>query len=699
MYSKFFKNCLTALALALPGLANAQMPDCLNNGGFVYIHSGSSIYNWDPQQPFGANNPALNTINNPGGGLAVSEYLPSGGYKTFYTCVGNNYWYYDGTAWQNTGHNVGNTAAVNPGGGGGYLYNLVGGTGQVYVYDGTGNGTLLTTVAGFGGGGPYDLVGDKDGNWYILKLNGPQYLRKYDPAGNMLKEWAISGAPTSTAGGGFAIVCNDLYYHNNTALFYGAIGNDTVFVSQVTGGTIPSPSDFGSCELGSAAPSGGNDTSFYLYRGCYSGNVKFQITPTDENTVFTLRFSGNAQNGLDFQYLDTNFVIPANDSIKYLEIVPLLRSPSVGDRDLVIEVIGDNPCLGGGRAILRTINVNIKDSLEVAITSPPVTVCPGETITITATKDPILDHFWEPEHLLTGTSGLTVTAQPTLTTRYSIRVEYAGAPSTCPPVTKYYTATVEPYPVIKVPDDFIVCLTDSITFATSITPDNPGYKTTWIPANGFGNPSDVNSKFFDQPGTYTKILRVSTPVANCTKEEEFTITIMPPFRITELSNDTAMQYGDSIKLTAKGENAKIWVWNPTRSIQDYSNETITVWPKETTVYTAIVFDEFGCKDSGMVKVTVIYEPKLMIPNAFSPNGDGLNDIFKIEGVVYEKLNSFQVFDRYGMKVFETTNIDKGWDGTYLNGKPAAPGVYYYLIEMSNVDRQTFQFKGDVTLTR
>src|SRR5690606_30504954 len=117
-------------------------------------------------------NPFLNTINCPGSGLAVSDYLgPGPTYKTFYTVVGNVYWYYDGTAWVSSGHTAG---AVNPGAGGGYIYSLIGGTGEVYKYDGTGNASLLTTVTGFASGGPFDLVADKDGNWYILKLTNPQ---------------------------------------------------------------------------------------------------------------------------------------------------------------------------------------------------------------------------------------------------------------------------------------------------------------------------------------------------------------------------------------------------------------------------------------------------------------------------------------------------------------------------------------------
>jgi gliding motility-associated-like protein len=675
------------------------MPDCLNSGGFIYVHSGSSIYNWDPLVPIGPGNPVLNTINCPGSGLAVSNYLgPGPAYRTFYTVVSNQYWYYNGTAWTNTGHTVGNTAAVNPGGGGGFIYNLVGGTGEVYKYDGTGNGFLLTTVVGFNGGGPYDLVADSDGNWYILKITTPAYLRKYDPNGVLLNEWSIVGAPSASAGGGFAIVCNELYYHNGT-LYTGTIGTNSIEVTALTG-TIPSPGDFGSCELGAAPVAGGADTTFSLYRGCMPGTVDFKVTPREDTFVFSLEIGGSAINGIDYSYIDSLLYIYPGDSINSVTITPLLRNPSVGDKALSIVIKGENPCLGGGIKVLRTIDVTIKDSLEIDIVSPPVTVCHGDTITITATKDPILAHVWEPQNFLIGdVTGLTVTAVLTNTTRFKVTATYPGAPATCPPRSRYYTGVVEPFPEITLPDDFTICLNDSINFEVLINPDNANYKGVWTPAEGFGNANNIHSKYFDQPGTYTKRLTVATPVANCEKSEEFTITIMPPFEITKISKDTTIMYGDTILLTADGNRAHIWVWHPSINIDDYSNKTIKAFPKESTIYSATVFDAYGCKDVAYVEVKVAYEPKVFIPTAFSPNGDGLNDVFKIEGIQYERLNSFQVFDRYGTKVFETTNIDRGWDGTYMNGEPASAGVYYYLIELAGADRTVIHKRGDVTLVR
>ncbi len=693
---------LTSIVLSclLTTKSFAQMPDCLNSGGFVYIHSGSSIYNWDPNLPISATNPSLNTINCPGQGLAVSDYLgPGGGYKTFYTVVGGVYWYYDGTAWVSTGHTVGNGAAVNPGAGGGFIYNLVGGSGEVYKYDGTGNGTLLTTVAGFAGGGPYDLVADKDGNWYILRLTLPgQYLRKYDPNGVLLKEWTIN-APSTSAGGGFAIVCNELYYHANTSSpFRGIIGDSVIEVVSMNI-TIPSPGDFGSCELGIGAPSGGADTNFSLYRGCLPGTVNFNIEPSEDTTFFNLRLSGTAQYGLDYAPFDTNIALLPFQTNKDVEIAALLRSPSVGDRTLVIEVIGDNPCLGGGESILRTINVTIKDSLEVAITSPPVTICPGDTVRISATKDPTLDHTWSPQSLLRNTATLNVESNPMATTTYSIRVTQPNAPSTCPPRTVFYTATVEPVPQITMPDDLTICLEDSITLAARVVPASQNYDLEWSPANGLSSTNELQPRFFEPtPGAYTKTLTATSPIAKCSDFGSMTIYVAPEFAITDISNDTTIYYGDTAKIYADGLDAYMWKWTP--NYQSFFNNEREAWvhPRETTTYTVHVWGKYGCFDTKEVTVNVIHQSNLFIPTAFSPNGDGLNDVFKVEGMTYERMILFQVFDRYGGKVFESTN-NNGWNGTYNNDKMATSGVYYYFIQVADVDDKIHTFKGDISLIK
>jgi gliding motility-associated-like protein len=86
-----------------------------------------------------------------------------------------------------------------------------------------------------------------------------------------------------------------------------------------------------------------------------------------------------------------------------------------------------------------------------------------------------------------------------------------------------------------------------------------------------------------------------------------------------------------------------------------------------------------------------------MPNAFTPNG-GANSIFKPSKRGIAQLKSFNIFNRWGEKVFTSTNIDKGWDGT-LNGKPQPVGVYIYTIDAVTDSGQIFTKQGNVTLIR
>ena len=87
----------------------------------------------------------------------------------------------------------------------------------------------------------------------------------------------------------------------------------------------------------------------------------------------------------------------------------------------------------------------------------------------------------------------------------------------------------------------------------------------------------------------------------------------------------------------------------------------------------------------------------MVPNAFTPNGDGVNDILYVYGISVNSL-IFQVFDRWGEKVFESNNMNYGWDGTY-KGKKTSPGGYLYYAEAVFDDGQRKQVKGGTTILK
>ena len=105
----------------------------------------------------------------------------------------------------------------------------------------------------------------------------------------------------------------------------------------------------------------------------------------------------------------------------------------------------------------------------------------------------------------------------------------------------------------------------------------------------------------------------------------------------------------------------------------------------------------GCPQIDSFHVTVI-EQDVFVPSAFSPNGDGVNDIFHVTARKLITLQEFKIMNRWGQQIFETRDISKGWDGNF-KGKMQDPGVYYYMIKVASPTGKTQFLKGDITLIR
>jgi len=130
------------------------------------------------------------------------------------------------------------------------------------------------------------------------------------------------------------------------------------------------------------------------------------------------------------------------------------------------------------------------------------------------------------------------------------------------------------------------------------------------------------------------------------------------------------------------------------------NDAVTVAaPFNTTRYILTVTDLNGCVNYDTVTIYVLKDVVLLIPTAFSPNGDGVNDIFRIAKYLnIEKLLSFVVYNRWGNLVYETSNIEEGWNGMY-KGREQPLGVYVWYVKALDYDGNVIERKGNVTLLR
>ena len=193
--------------------------------------------------------------------------------------------------------------------------------------------------------------------------------------------------------------------------------------------------------------------------------------------------------------------------------------------------------------------------------------------------------------------------------------------------------------------------------------------------------------------------------SGCTDSAKVYVNGLLPLSIDAGQGHT-INLGDSVQIYVVGNrNEKLKVkWSPTRGLS--CDTCVTVWakPYETTNYIISATDQAGCTEKTTVEVIVDKNIKLFVPNAFSPDDDGVNDNFApFIGTNILKVNYFRIYDRWGSLLYTANNFapndpDVGWDGR-KNGSRAAIGVYVYILELTLINGQVEAFRGDVSLMR
>jgi gliding motility-associated-like protein len=156
--------------------------------------------------------------------------------------------------------------------------------------------------------------------------------------------------------------------------------------------------------------------------------------------------------------------------------------------------------------------------------------------------------------------------------------------------------------------------------------------------------------------------------------------------------------GDSIGMAAKTNLLKYrYEWGPTQFFETNVDNRVIGTIGHSGFVTLTVTDPYGCKASDSVYIDAQSCCNVFFPSAFTPNGDGRNDVFRNAGLGYHKMHDFRITNRWGQTVFESVNPESAWDGTF-NGEPQDLGVYYYFFTY-DCDGKIVMDKGEVTLIR
>lgn len=181
---------------------------------------------------------------------------------------------------------------------------------------------------------------------------------------------------------------------------------------------------------------------------------------------------------------------------------------------------------------------------------------------------------------------------------------------------------------------------------------------------------------------------------SCGDIQTIDIEVYPTPTVSTIG-DTSIQLGESIDLNTISY-ASNYSWSPNIWLDCNTCLSPTATPDDNVSY-EITVEENGCLATDVVTIYVLYDPVIFVPNIFSPNGDGNNDILFVRGRGVQSV-IFYVYDRWGEKVFESTSLEDGWDGNF-RGKPMNAAVFVYYVEATFKDGTSTTKKGDVTLIR
>lgn len=245
-----------------------------------------------------------------------------------------------------------------------------------------------------------------------------------------------------------------------------------------------------------------------------------------------------------------------------------------------------------------------------------------------------------------------------------------------------------------------ICAGDTVIFSATPTNggDSPSYQ--W---QINGSDQGTNSNTFTD-GSLTDMDTVSCILISsesCTLPIASTNTIAMPVRpapSVSAGNDTTIAPGQRIQLNPSVTGfISAYQWTPGTGLDNPFQPDPIASPTGTTTYQLDVTADNGCTASGRISVGVYYP--VQMPNAFTPNGDGQNDVFRVPLAVPQKIKSFSVYDRWGDRVFMTTNTGNGWDGTF-NNRQAPVGTYVWAIEYEDpLTGKVLMARGAVMLIR
>jgi gliding motility-associated-like protein len=358
--------------------------------------------------------------------------------------------------------------------------------------------------------------------------------------------------------------------------------------------------------------------------------------------------------------------------------------PAPGNYPVTLVVKNANGCQD---TVTKNIDVA---GLPAVLANGDTIICLNDAARLSASG--AVNYAWSPVSTLSCVNCQTTYASPVLPTVYTVTgTDANGCKNRDSVKVDIKTRTTS-----EAGPDKEVCKESSVRlFATGAT------RYEWSPAATLDDPFTATPVATPLETTYYTVLAWE---GSCIPDTNRVIVTVHPLPTVNAGTDETIVAGATVQLHAAGSLIETYRWSPVKDLNCETCSSPVASPEATTSYTVTVTSAFGCIAKDDVTVHILCdESQLFIPNTFSPNADGENDVFYPRGRGLSSILSFRVYNRWGEMVFEKRNIAlndqaAAWDGSY-KGVILAPDVFVYVMEGICTSGERMMWKGDINLVR
>ncbi|MBP6432399.1 MAG: PKD domain-containing protein [Ferruginibacter sp.] len=333
------------------------------------------------------------------------------------------------------------------------------------------------------------------------------------------------------------------------------------------------------------------------------------------------------------------------------------------------------------------VTINVVDRVTQG-NNYDTTICTGDAAQLRLFSN-ALYYTWTPnDGSLNNTTIKNPTATPTVATSYNV----IGKISDKCFAQNTINVTPVPYPNVVAPDV-------SVCFGTSTQLQASGGSIyNWSPRT-YLNSTTIANPTVTNPVTSVLYTLTVRDVLGCPKPVQKLVKLdVVRIRANAGPRDTSVVLGQPLQLNASGGTNYVWLPD-NRWLSSTTINNPVALPQNDIEYIVQVSDINGCTGLDSIRVRLFrVAPGLYVPNAFTPNGDGKNDIFRPVVLGIKSLDLFQVYNRFGQMVYSGTDIAKGWDGTF-GGRPQDPANFVWIAEATDYTGKKIKRKGNVILIR